>query len=209
MQVPKNLSLPALRRICGYTQVGLAQKIRVSPRTIVAVENGTRSLSDANAREIKYATGVLPQSLLTEDTPRALDGAPYTKKYWDRWRKSLGRLARESTQVEGVLCDILKSHFKTLLQSAESCGRVFLVADEFGQMLARLLKDPGIERCYLERAGEGSSDRLAQTIEQYLSDAARQSEFGLGIHEQILTDMMHRHGAPISDPADPVSATKS
>lgn len=170
----KSLSLPALRRICGYTQVGLAKRIGVSTRTITAAENGTRALSGANARMIMFATGVLPLSLIQEDSPRALDCKPYTREHWNLWRKSSPSAAdpRIFAATDGMR-DALDLSFKDLLAAAADSGRIFLVAEEYRVMLGRLFKDPGIKRRYLELTdGAGGPEDFDEWINMYVLENA-------------------------------------
>jgi DNA-binding XRE family transcriptional regulator len=168
----KNLSLPALRRICGFTQVQLAQLIGVSTRTIVAVENGTRSLTEANATKVMFATGVLKESLLDEDLPRSLDGKPYTKKHWELWRRPETHSYPDGTPTAGSVGDEIKQRFEVLLNAAVDSGRAFLFAEEFRTMLSRLLKDPAIKRRYSEAFPGQSAESFSRQISEFLGFSA-------------------------------------
>jgi len=167
----KNLSLPALRRICGYTQAGLAKRIGVSHRTIVAIEGGTRPLTDSNARRIMSATGVLPQSLLREDLPRALDGKPYSREHWDVWRTASTHCFPDGSPMSDHVGDAIHQQFKSLLKAAGDSGRILLLAEEFRIMLSRLLDDEIIRGRYLAERPNDSAESIGSLIEDSLAFA--------------------------------------
>lgn len=194
----KNIALPTLRRICRFSQPDFADKIGVSPSTVVAIENGTRSLTEATARKIMLATGAKPHSLISENSPRALDGETYTREHWNLWQKSLGDINRKTTLVEETLCKILKRRFETLLDSATASGRVFLLLEEFGVMLTRLLEDPEVERCYREKGkGLGYPRDLSQMSEWFLSDAAEELQQGLSAVKKSLLVLQGAQDPPM------------
>lgn len=164
----KNLALPALRKICGLTQARLASKIGVSTRTIVAVENGTRPLTEENAHKIKYATGVHPQSLLREDLPRALHGKPYQKAHWEAWKSTTVPDSEAGRQMTRSIADDCNERFIALLRAAAGSGRIFLFADEFRGMLRRLLEDPVIRGRYSKEMPEDDSKEFGNLMEDSL-----------------------------------------
>jgi DNA-binding XRE family transcriptional regulator len=166
----KNRCLQALRRICGFTQADLAAEIGVSTRTIVAVENGTRLLTEANARKITYATGALTDSLMNGESPLALNGKPFTKDHWELWKNPPKHgFPDVPSHVEDVK-EAIRHRFDSLLEASYESGPgpIFLFAEEFSTMQSRMLENPAVRQRYSKIAPPGDHKSLKNLVESGL-----------------------------------------
>jgi len=114
------------------------------------------------------ATGALPQSLLREDLPRALDGKPYSRKHWEVWRTPSTHCFPDGSPTSDHVGDAINQRFKRLLKAAGDSGRILLLAEEFRIMLSRLLDDEVIKGRYLAERPNDSAESIGGLIEDSL-----------------------------------------
>ena len=85
----KNLSLKALRKTIGRTQVEFAAMVGVGTETIISWENGRNSLPPDKARLIHVATGSRSAELVDgKGKVMNEDGAEYSVEDFRRWHET-------------------------------------------------------------------------------------------------------------------------
>jgi DNA-binding XRE family transcriptional regulator len=133
MKTEPNRTITKLRKIIEKTQEQFAVMLGVSKDTIVSVENGRNRLTSRLAKRIYIATGALPSSLedntgevLAQDHATRGPVMPYTKDYFDRWRKiAMGVVGDDPVSRDKTaesMFDLTKDRIEVLLVAATRPG---------------------------------------------------------------------------------------
>ena len=133
MKTEPNRTITKLRKIIEKTQEQFAVMLGVSKDTIVSVENGRNRLTSRLAKRIYIATGALPSSLedntgevLAQDHATRGPVMPYTKDYFDRWRKiAMGVVGDDPVSRDKTaesMFDLTKDRIEVLLVAATCPG---------------------------------------------------------------------------------------
>jgi DNA-binding XRE family transcriptional regulator len=150
-----NRTITRLRKIIEKTQEQFALMLGVSKDTIVSVENGRNRLTPRLAKRIYIATGALPSSLeantgevLAQDHTTRGPVMPYTKDYFDHWRKiAMGVVGDDPVSRDKAaesMFDLTKDRIEVLLVAATRWG--ITNRDRFPAVLQSL--DEWIEATY-------------------------------------------------------------
>lgn len=132
----RHLALMRLRALCGLTAERFSRLTGIGYAQLVAVEQGRRELSEADALQVSAATGVDPSfnAYKSSSQIKSLWGFPYSEKSLDQWTGAdvpalRAQLARLREHAGGdVFEQVATSNAAEILKAAAVQGRELAVA---------------------------------------------------------------------------------